>query len=112
MSDVAFFVMRKFLKDNCSLMEHQVDCCRSLISKRRALFVDAVGNGKSLMCLYSYSYLRSRNSVDLMVVFTPLNAYTKEIWLKDAQKFTNLRCLSIDELKEACFVWAVCRGCY
>lgn len=92
--------MRKFLKDNCSLMEHQVDCCRSLISKRRALFVDAVGNGKSLMCLYSYSYLRSRNSVDLMVVFTPLNAYTKEIWLKDAQKFTNLRCLSIDELKK------------
>lgn len=46
MSDVAFFIMRKFLKDNCSLMEHQVDCCRSLISKRRALFVDAVGNGK------------------------------------------------------------------
>lgn len=61
---------------------------------------DGCLNHNTVCCLYSYSYLRSRNSVDLMVVFTPLNAYTKEIWLKDAQKFTNLRCLSIDELKK------------
>lgn len=89
---------RKYIKESFTLFDFQLESCRLLARRRRAILLDSVGNGKTMQCLYSYSYLRSRGVLSLAVVFTPKNAYDKKIWATDASKHTYLRCISLDEV--------------
>ena len=93
-----FFIMGKYIKDHFSLLEHQVDAVKGLVSRRRAVLVDSVGNGKTMECLYGYSYLRHKGLVDFAIVLTPKNAYDKRVWEEDARKHTHLKCISFDDV--------------
>lgn len=90
--------MGKYIKDGFSLFDFQLDACRKLVSRRRAILLDSVGNGKTMQCLYSYAYLLSRGVLNLAVVFTPKNAYDKRIWATDAARHTHLKCISLDDV--------------
>lgn len=93
--------MGRYLKDDFKLFEFQLDACRQLVRRRRAILLDSVGNGKTMQCLYSYAYLRSKSIVDVAVVFTPKNAYDKKIWATDANRHTHLKCISWDDALDA-----------
>lgn len=93
--------MGRYLKDDFKLFEFQLDACRQLVRRRRAILLDSVGNGKTMQCLYSYAYLRSKSIVDVAVVFTPKNAYDKKIWATDANRHTHLKCISWDDVLDA-----------
>lgn len=88
---------KRYFRDGFHLFDHQVPSARALCQRRRALLVDGTGSGKTLTCLYSFAYLHSRGIVTHMLVWTPLNAYTKRIWEKDAEKYSYLKCLSFDD---------------
>ena len=90
--------MGRFIRDHFSLLEHQQEMARGLVRRRRAILIDSVGNGKTMECLYSYAFLRSREAVDVALVLTPKNAYDKKVWEADAQKHTHLKCISFDEV--------------
>lgn len=89
-----------YLKDNFTLFDNQKANIKRLVTMRRALLTDRVGSGKSLSTLYSFCYLKEKGYVDRMIVFTPLNAYTKKVWQKDIDKFTKLKAIDYDALKE------------
>lgn len=93
--------MGRYLKDDFRLFEFQLDACRQLVRRRRAILLDSVGNGKTMQCLYSYAYLLSRGVVSVAVVFTPKNAYDKKVWATDAARHTHLRCVSWDAVLES-----------
>lgn len=88
-----------YLKDGFTLFENQKANIRRLVTMRRALLTDRVGSGKSLSTLYSFCYLKEKGFADRMIVFTPLNAYTKRVWQKDIDKFTKLSCTDFDSVK-------------
>ena len=88
-----------YLKDGFTLFDNQKANIKRLVTMRRALLTDRVGSGKSLSTLYSFCYLKEKGFADNMIVFTPLNAYTKRVWAKDIEKFTKLSCADFDSVK-------------
>lgn len=88
-----------YLKDGFALFDNQKANIKRLVTMRRALLTDRVGSGKSLSTLYSFCYLKEKGLADRMIVFTPLNAYTKRVWKKDIDKFTKLSCTDFDSVK-------------
>ena len=88
-----------YLKDGFTLFDNQKANVKRLVTMRRALLTDHVGSGKSLSTLYSFCYLKEKGFADRMIVFTPLNAYTKRVWAKDIDKFTKLSCADFDSVK-------------
>lgn len=88
-----------YLKDGFDLFDNQKANIKRLVTMRRALLTDRVGSGKSLSTLYSFCYLKEKGFVDNMIVFTPLNAYTKRVWKKDIEKFTKLSCVDFDSVR-------------
>ena len=88
-----------YLKDGFTLFDNQKANIKRLVTMRRALLTDRVGSGKSLSTLYSFCYLKEKGFADRMVVFTPLNAYTKRVWKKDIDKFTKLSCVDFDSVR-------------
>lgn len=88
-----------YLKDGFTLFDNQKANIKRLVTMRRALLTDRVGSGKSLSTLYSFCYLKEKGFADRMIVFTPLNAYTKRVWAKDIDKFTKLSCTDFDSVK-------------
>lgn len=88
-----------YLKDGFTLFDNQKANIKRLVTMQRALLTDRVGSGKSLSTLYSFCYLKEKGFADNMVVFTPLNAYTKRVWAKDIEKFTKLSCADFDSVK-------------
>ena len=89
-----------YLKKGISLFDNQKNNIRRLVSMQRALLTDRVGSGKTLSVLYSFAYRFEKGLNDVLLVLTPLNAYTKKVWAKDVDKFTNLNSISLDELVE------------
>jgi len=85
-----------YLKDNINLFDNQKNNIRRLVSMDRALLTDRVGSGKTLSVLYSFAYRKEKGLNDVLLVFTPLNAYTKKVWAKDVEKFTTLNSISLD----------------
>lgn len=89
-----------YLKDGFELFDNQKANIKRLIYMKRALLTDRVGSGKSLSTLYSFAYLKEKGVVDNLIVFTPLNAYSKCVWAKDIDKFTKLTKASFEEVFE------------
>lgn len=90
----------RLLKEHFHLMEDQVPSAKSLVQKRRALYVDSTGAGKTAVVLYSFAYLLSKGSVDALLVITPPNAHEKEVWRPQIQELTYMTCISFDEVKK------------
>lgn len=101
-----------YLKDTFTLFENQKANIKRLVSMKRALLTDRVGSGKSLSTLYSFCYLKEKGWADRMLVFTPLNAYTKKVWQKDIDKFTKLRAVDFDAVVDNPEVYKDCDVCY
>lgn len=87
-----------YLKPGVNLFDNQKHNVSCLVHRRKALLTDRVGSGKSLSTLYAFAYLKEKQKLKNMLVLTPLSAYTKEVWKKDIQKFTMLRCIDLDTL--------------
>ena len=90
----------KILKEGFKLFPDQLENAKALVTKRRALFVDSTGSGKTPTILYSFSYLFAKGLVDGLIVFTPKNAHDKEVWKPQIQKFTNFKCISFEEIEK------------
>lgn len=88
-----------YLQPDINLFDNQKANIKRLVTMKKALLTDRVGSGKSLSTLYSFCYLKEKGAVSNMIVFTPLNAYTKKVWAKDIDKFTKLTRISFDELQ-------------
>lgn len=86
------------LKPSTHLFPNQVDNVRALLQKRRALFTDHVGAGKTVSVLAALSVLFSRGRLNNAIVLTPLSAHRKLVWAQDIVKFTNFRAISFDEV--------------
>lgn len=89
--------MGRFFKDGFQLFPEQIELAKGLSSRKRAILIDSTGNGKTLVCLYSYSYLKSKGLADCLLVLTPKNAYDKRVWAKDAAAHTHLTSISLDD---------------
>ena len=89
-----------YLKDSFTLFDNQKANIKRLVTMKRALLTDRVGSGKSLSTLYSFCYLKEKGWADRMIVFTPLNAYTKKVWQKDIDKFTKLKAIDFEEVNK------------
>ena len=87
-----------YLKKDINLFPNQKNNIRRLVSMQRALLTDRVGSGKTLSVLYSFAYRYEKGWNDVLLVLTPLNAYAKKVWVKDADKFTYINTISLDEL--------------
>lgn len=46
----------------------------------------------------AFGTLYLRDQMRWMVVMMPLNAYAKKVWQKDIERFTSLRCITLDDL--------------
>lgn len=90
----------KLLKPNFSLYPDQLENAKALVRRKRALFVDSTGSGKTVTVLYAFAYLFSKSLVDGLVVFTPKNAHDKEVWKPQIQQFTNFKCISFEEIEK------------
>lgn len=89
-----------YIKETTKLRDHQKEQVKQLIGRRRALLDEKCGAGKTLTCLYAFAFLKYKQKIDTMIVFTPLSAYSKLVWKRDADKFTGLRCIDLDTLYE------------
>lgn len=85
-----------YLKEDINLFDNQKRNIKRLVSMNRALLTDRVGSGKTLSVLYSFAYRKEKGLNDVLLVFTPLNAYEKKVWAKDVEKFTTLNSISLD----------------
>lgn len=93
--------MEDYLKPHITLDEDQIRCAKSLVSKRRALYVDATGNGKSLVALKAFGFLKyRRNQFDLLLVVAPRNAHQKRSWEKEIKAVTNMKCIYWEDYVE------------
>lgn len=88
----------RLLKEGNSLFPDQLENAKNLSTKRRALFVDSTGSGKTYTVLYTFAYLYSKGLVDGMIVATPRNAYDKRVWPPEVSKFTNFKCMDFGEV--------------
>ena len=88
-----------YLKSDINLFPNQQNNIRRLVTMQRALLTDRVGSGKTLSVLYSFAYRKEKDWNDVLLVFTPLNAYVKRVWAKDAEKFTTLKSISLEDLE-------------
>ena len=89
-----------YLKPNINLFDNQKRNIKRLVSMNRALLTDRVGSGKTLSVLYSFAYRKEKGLNDVLLVFTPLNAYEKKVWAKDVEKFTTLESISLNGVYE------------
>ena len=89
-----------YLKQDINLFENQKTNIKRLAGMQRALLTDRVGSGKTLSVLYSFAYRKEKGWNDILLVFTPLNAYTKKVWAKDVEKFTTMKAISLEELEK------------
>lgn len=92
----SYSYLKEGVKD--SLFPNQRNNANGLFKRERALLCDKVGAGKTLSVLAAFCVLKEKNPTLKMFVFTPKSAYDKKVWEKDIVKFTNLRCVSLDEL--------------
>ena len=90
----------QLLKNNFKLFPDQIENARSLSTKKRALFVDSTGSGKTISVLYAYAYRLSGGVLNFLFVLAPKNAHDKEVWKTQINRFTNLRCISFEHLKK------------
>lgn len=86
----------KYLKRDFEPFDNQKANIKRLVTMKKALLTDRVGSGKTLSVLYSFAYLKEKGTVNNMIVFTPLNAYTKRVWAKDADRFTKLSVIDFE----------------
>lgn len=91
----------RLLKDDFHLMDDQVPSAKGLIQRRRALYVDSTGSGKTAVVLYAFGYLLSKGCVDALIVVTPPNAHEKEVWKPQIKALTNMPCISFDQIKKS-----------
>lgn len=89
-----------YLKEDINLFDNQKRNIKRLVSMSRALLTDRVGSGKTLSVLYSFAYRKEKELNDVLLVFTPLNAYEKKVWAKDVEKFTTLNSISLNGVYE------------
>lgn len=87
----------QYIRPQVTLYPNQLNNVRALLSKRRALFTDHVGSGKTLSILAALSILFTRSRIDRVLVFMPLSAYRKDVWSSDISKFTMFRAVTYDE---------------
>lgn len=93
--------MNKFLKDTFKPYDNQIHNARELCKRRQALLTDHMGAGKCCSVLLAFSVLKAKGKINNLVVLTPLSAYEKEVWKKDIVKFTNFKCISIDDFAKS-----------
>ena len=67
------------------LMKHQIDAVQFAVDKKSCAFFHEVGVGKTLSALSTYSYLRSREPLHLLVI-CPLSLI-EGAWIKEIEKF-------------------------
>jgi len=88
------------IKKSTKLFDHQKEQMALLMKRRKVLFVEKTGKGKTLTCLSAFSKLKQNGLVDNLLVLSPRKAYESKVWEKDILKFTHLKYLDVECAQE------------
>lgn len=89
-----------YIKKSVELFDEQKEFVKQLVHRKRCIISAKTGAGKTLICLYAYSYLKEKGYINNLLVLTPLNAHDKRVWYNDMQKFTSFRSISLEDLAD------------